>query len=89
VHLGLAGLLAWRLARDEPNTYSLAFNDLGFELLGAKPIATEALEAGDAFATDHLLDDLLASLNARELAQRRFREIARVAGLVSPAIPAP
>lgn len=87
VHLGLAGLLAWRLARDEPNTYSLAFNDLGFELLGAKPIATEALEAGHAFATDHLLDDLLASLNARELAQRRFREIARVAGLVFTGYP--
>jgi len=87
VHLGLAGLLAWRLARDDPNTYSLAFNDLGFELLGAKPISTEALEADQAFTTDHLLDDVLASLNARELAQRRFREIARVAGLVFTGYP--
>jgi ATP-dependent helicase Lhr and Lhr-like helicase len=87
VHLGLAGLLAWRLARDEPNTYSLAFNDLGFELLGAKPIATEALEDGRAFASEHLLDDVLASLNARELAQRRFREIARVAGLIFTGYP--
>ncbi|WP_374566714.1 ligase-associated DNA damage response DEXH box helicase [Ideonella sp.] len=87
VHLGLAGLLAWRLARDEPNTYSLAFNDLGFELLGAKPISTEALEADQAFTTEHLLDDVLASLNARELAQRRFREIARVAGLVFTGYP--
>jgi ATP-dependent Lhr-like helicase len=87
VHLGLAGLLAWRLARDEPNTYSLAFNDLGFELLGAKPITTEALEDGRAFAPEHLLEDVLASLNARELAQRRFREIARVAGLVFTGYP--
>jgi ATP-dependent Lhr-like helicase len=87
VHLGLAGLLAWRLARDDPNTYSLAFNDLGFELLGAKPISTEALEADQAFTTDHLLDDVLASLNARELAQRRFREIARVAGLIFTGYP--
>ena len=87
VHLGLAGLLAWRLARDEPNTYSLAFNDLGFELLGAKPITTEALEDGHAFTPEHLLEDVLASLNARELAQRRFREIARVAGLVFTGYP--
>ncbi|MGM9490102.1 ligase-associated DNA damage response DEXH box helicase [Ideonella sp. YS5] len=87
VHLGLAGLLAWRLARDEPNTYSLAFNDLGFELLGAKPISTEALEDGRAFTPEHLLEDVLASLNARELAQRRFREIARVAGLVFTGYP--
>jgi ATP-dependent Lhr-like helicase len=87
VHLGLAGLLAWRLARDEPNTYSLAFNDLGFELLGAKAITTEALEDGRAFTPDHLLEDVLASLNARELAQRRFREIARVAGLVFTGYP--
>jgi len=87
VHLGLAGLLAWRLARDEPNTYSLAFNDLGFELLGAKPITTEALEDGRAFTPENLLHDVLASLNARELAQRRFREIARVAGLVFTGYP--
>jgi ATP-dependent Lhr-like helicase len=87
VHLGLAGLLAWRLAREEPNTYSLAFNDLGFELLGAKPISTEALEAEQAFSTDGLFDDVLASLNARELARRRFREIARVAGLIFTGYP--
>ena len=39
------------------------------------------------FATDHLLDDVLASLNSGELAQRRFREIARVSGLVFSGYP--
>ncbi len=34
------------------------------------------------FTTEQLLEDVLASLNSSELAQRRFREIARVAGLV-------
>jgi ATP-dependent Lhr-like helicase len=33
VHLGLASLVAWRLALDQPNTFSLSFNDYGFELL--------------------------------------------------------
>ncbi|MEK8030248.1 ligase-associated DNA damage response DEXH box helicase [Ideonella sp. DXS29W] len=87
VHLGLAGLLAWRLARHEPNTYSLAFSDLGFELLGAKPVDLAALLDGSAWSVEGLLDDVLASLNARELAQRRFREIARVAGLIFTGYP--
>ena len=33
------------------------------------------------------MHDVLASLNARELAQRRFREIARVSGLVFQGYP--
>ena len=39
------------------------------------------------FTTDNLLHDVLASLNSTELAQRRFREIARVAGLVFSGYP--
>ena len=87
VHLGLAGLLAWRLSRAQPNTFSLAVNDHGFELLSAEPVDTTALDDGSALATEGLLADVLASLNARELAQRRFREIARVAGLVFSGYP--
>ncbi len=82
VHIGLAQLLAWRLARDEPNTFSLSVNDYGLEILSAKPVPDAALQAERLFATDSLLADVLASLNSGELAQRRFREISRVAGLV-------
>jgi ATP-dependent helicase Lhr and Lhr-like helicase len=82
VHIGLAQLLAWRLARSEPNTFSLSVNDYGLEILSVKPVADEALRAAALFTTDGLLADVLASLNSGELAQRRFREIARVAGLV-------
>ena len=39
------------------------------------------------FSTDDLLSDVLASLNAGELARRRFREIARIAGLVFSGYP--
>jgi ATP-dependent Lhr-like helicase len=39
------------------------------------------------FGTGELIHDVLASLNSSELAQRRFREIARVAGLVSTGYP--
>jgi ATP-dependent helicase Lhr and Lhr-like helicase len=34
-HIGLASLLAWRLAKDAPNTFSLSINDYGLELLSA------------------------------------------------------
>ncbi|MBL8287944.1 MAG: ligase-associated DNA damage response DEXH box helicase [Rubrivivax sp.] len=87
VHIGLAQLLAWRLARSEPNTFSLSVNDYGLEVLAAKPMALsdEALTA--LFSGRDLLADVLASLNSGELAQRRFREIARVAGLVFSGYP--
>ncbi|MBE7941376.1 MULTISPECIES: ligase-associated DNA damage response DEXH box helicase [Ramlibacter] len=87
VHLGLASLLAWRLARDTPNTFSLSVNDYGFELVSADPIDLAPILSGEAFATEDLLHDVLASLNATEMAQRRFREIARVAGLVTLGYP--
>ncbi|MDO9132725.1 ligase-associated DNA damage response DEXH box helicase [Hydrogenophaga sp.] len=87
VHLGLASLLAWRLAREQPNTFSLSVNDYGLELLSSEPADLTRLLDRSVFAPDDLLEHVLASLNAGELAQRRFREIARVAGLVFSGYP--
>jgi ATP-dependent Lhr-like helicase len=93
VHMGLASLLAWRVAQHEARTFSIAVNDYGFELLSAVPVDWPALlpqvlalpQGDDAHA--ELLHEVLASLNAGELAQRRFREIARVSGLVFQGYP--
>lgn len=87
VHLGLASLLAWRLAQQRPNTFSMSVNDHGFELLAAEPVDPQPLLDGSAYRHDDLLRDVLASLNSGELAQRRFREIARVSGLVFTGFP--
>jgi ATP-dependent Lhr-like helicase len=87
VHVGLASLLAWRVSRDAPATFSIAVNDYGLELLSAEPVDWSALREGRLLAEDDLLEDTLASLNSGELAQRRFREIARVAGLVFQGFP--
>jgi ATP-dependent Lhr-like helicase len=87
VHLGLASLLAWRLAVDQPNTFSLSVNDYGFELVSAQPFDLTPVTDKSVFGTEHLLHDVLASLNSTELAQRRFREIARVAGLIFTGYP--
>ncbi len=87
VHLGLASLLAWRLARAQPNTFSMSVNDYGFELVGATGFDLTPVVDKRVFSTEELLADVLASLNSTELAQRRFREIARVAGLVFSGYP--
>jgi ATP-dependent Lhr-like helicase len=88
VHLGLASLLAWRLARARPNTFSISINDYGFELLAAEAVDLAPVLDGRAFDPGpDLLTDVLASLNSSELARRRFREIARVAGLVFSGYP--
>jgi ATP-dependent Lhr-like helicase len=95
VHIGLASLLAWRVARMAPATFSIAVNDYGIELLAPVPVDWEAafgtaggLGADVAlFSADGLLEDVMASLNAAELSQRRFREIARIAGLVFQGYP--
>jgi ATP-dependent Lhr-like helicase len=87
VHLGLASLLAWRLAREKPNTFSISINDYGFELVSAEPFDIEPVTSQRLFSGEDLMHDVLASLNSSELAQRRFREIARVAGLISTGYP--
>lgn len=89
VHLGLASLIAWRVAQHAPRTFSIAVNDYGFELLSATEVdwptlLPQVLAPGDDAV---LLHEVLASLNASELAQRRFREIARVSGLIFQGYP--
>jgi ATP-dependent Lhr-like helicase len=55
--------------------------------VSAAPFDVEPVTGGAVFSATDLLHDVLASLNSSELAQRRFREIARVAGLVSTGYP--
>ncbi len=57
-------------------------NDYGFELLSARPFDWEMLIADGLFSPEDVEHDILASLNASELSARRFREIARVSGLI-------
>jgi ATP-dependent Lhr-like helicase len=87
VNEGLGALLAYRLSRPAPLTISIAVNDYGLELLSDREIPTASFENGSIFNTDELLQDILASLNISEMARRRFRGIARVAGLVFQGYP--
>ncbi|URF05627.1 MULTISPECIES: ligase-associated DNA damage response DEXH box helicase [Cupriavidus] len=89
VHLGLGSLLAWRLGQQVPATFSVAVNDYGLELLASAPLDWAhwlPLVLAEERQRD-LAADVLGSLNAGELSLRRFREIARVAGLIFQGYP--
>lgn len=93
VHTGLASLMAYRIGKVQPITFSIAVNDYGFELLSGEPVEWGLVFGGATgaavglFDTGHLLEDVLDSLNATQLSQQRFREVARIAGLVFQGYP--
>ena len=85
VHDGLAALVAWRIASRKPDTFVLAANDWGLQLAGRTPFAADERTWRQLLSPTNLLADLMQCLNGTEMAKRHFREIARVAGLVSGA----
>ncbi|MCB0640689.1 MAG: DNA ligase-associated DEXH box helicase, partial [Phaeodactylibacter sp.] len=87
VHEGMGALMAYRLGQLKPITFSIAMNDYGFELLSDQPIPIEEALATDLFQTRSLPRDIAASINAVEMARRRFREIATIAGLIFKGFP--
>jgi ATP-dependent Lhr-like helicase len=87
VHEGLAALLAYRISLLTPISFSIAMNDYGFELLSDLPIPIQDALDTNIFSSDHLMDDILASINAAEMARRRFRDIASIGGLVFQGYP--
>lgn len=87
VHEAMGSLLGYRISLLAPITFSLAFNDYGFELLSDKPIDMQQVLDNDLFTTDYLLDDLQKSLNATEMARRKFRDIAIISGMVFTGYP--
>jgi ATP-dependent helicase Lhr and Lhr-like helicase len=88
VHIGLGALLSWRASQTKAATFSIAVNDYGLEMLSAEPVDWSGLHAPDGLLrAENLLNDVLKSLNSSELALRRFREIARISGLVFQGYP--
>jgi len=88
VHEGMASLLAYRISKIKPASFSIAMNDYGFELLTDEDIPIEeALEDADFFSINNLISDIQNSLNSNEMARRRFRDIAHIGGLVFTGYP--
>ncbi|NUY79491.1 ligase-associated DNA damage response DEXH box helicase [Flavobacterium sp. MAH-1] len=87
VHEALASLLAYRISLLEPITFSLAYNDYGFELLSDKEIDMQSVIDNDLFTPRFVHQDLQKSLNATEMARRKFRDISVIAGMVFSGYP--
>lgn len=87
VHEVMATLLAWRISQRHPISFSLAMNDYGFELLSDQPIPVDDTNAQELFSLEHLTEDLQSSVNATEMARRKFRDIAVIAGLIFQGFP--
>ncbi|CAN5362697.1 ligase-associated DNA damage response DEXH box helicase [soil metagenome] len=86
-HEGMAMLFAYRMTKLKPATFSISMNDYGFELLTDQPLDFDALINDDLFDTKNLSDDIFGSTNYTEIAKRRFRDIAAIAGLIFKGFP--
>lgn len=87
VNEGLAALMAMRWTRLQANTFGYAANDYGFVLAPARAVEIDAARVRTLLQPEGLLTDLRESLNLGELARRQFRDIARVSGMLVPALP--
>jgi ATP-dependent Lhr-like helicase len=76
LHLGLTSLIAWRAARLREGTFSLSFNDYGFEILSANvrdwgEILPSLIAPAESI--EALTEEVVASLNAGASALPRHR----------------
>lgn len=87
VHEGMAAMMALRWGRLHANTFSYTVNDYGLMLTLAKPADLDEPLLRRLLRPQGMADDLRDGVNLGELARRQFREIARVAGLLTPSLP--
>ena len=87
VHEGMGALLAWRISQIKRISFSIAMNDYGFELLSDVEIPIEQAMEDGLFSTKNLGAHIEESVNSVEMARRKFRDIAGIAGLVFKGFP--
>ncbi len=87
VHEAMAAILAFRISRIQPITFSFAMNDYGFELLSDQPIPIDDTNVYELFSPDDLLNDIQRSVNSTEMAKRKFRDVAVIGGLIFQGMP--
>ena len=87
IHEAMASLMAYRISLLSPISFSMSYNDYGFELLSDQAFSKEDFLDNDLLTSDHLNEDLEKSINVSEMARRRFRDIAVISGLVFQGFP--
>ena len=84
---GVASVMASRMARDSPRTFSVTSTEYGFELLCEAAFEVDEAIVRRLLGVENLLSDMLMSINLSDLARRQFRDIAQIAGLIDPGMP--
>jgi ATP-dependent helicase Lhr and Lhr-like helicase len=87
VHEAMAALLAFRISRITPISFSFAMNDYGFELLSDQPIPVDDSNVYELFSDEDLTTDIQRSVNSAEMARRKFRDVAVIGGLIFQGYP--
>jgi ATP-dependent helicase Lhr and Lhr-like helicase len=87
VHEAMAALLAYRISRITPISFTFAMNDYGFELLSDQPIPLDDTNVYELFSPVGLTADIQRSVNSAEMARRKFRDIAVIGGLIFQGYP--
>ncbi len=82
VHEVMAALIAYRISKLAPISFSMAMNDYGFELFSDKQIPLNEDNLEQILTRDNLMTDVISSINAAEMARRKFRDIAVISGMV-------
>jgi ATP-dependent Lhr-like helicase len=87
VHEAMAALLAYRISKIIPISFSIAMNDYGFELLSDQPIPLDDSNVYELFSEDNLFEEINRAVNSSEMARRKFRDIAVIGGLIFQGMP--
>lgn len=87
VHEGMAQVLAYRLAKIKPATFSIATNEYGIELLTDERFEINEELLALLLSPQDLHHDITSGINVQEMARRRFRDIAGIAGLIFQGYP--
>ncbi|MBU4538480.1 MAG: ligase-associated DNA damage response DEXH box helicase [Weeksellaceae bacterium] len=82
IHEVMAALIAFRISKITPISFSMAMNDYGFELLSSQEIPINESVLKDILSKENLIQDVMSSVNATEMARRKFRDISVISGMV-------
>ncbi len=87
IHEVMSALMAFRISKLYPISFSMAMNDYGFELFSDTEIKLDDEQLQQILSPDNLIQDVVNSINATEMAKRKFRDIAVISGMVVQTFP--
>ena len=87
VNEAMGAILAYRISKIIPISFTFAMNDYSFELLSDQPIPVDDSNVYELFSAKNLFEDIQRSVNSTEMAKRKFRDIAVIGGLIFQGYP--